>query len=244
MSGITDPTEEYFKDGTWAWDGTRWQKLLVDGNGKLQVAGMTNVLLDGTIHSDTLAQSPALGRVIVGLLSNGVPKWSILTPGAAGQVLTVQAAGGLDWATPTAGAYTQGARAYHNVNQSIANGVPTMLALNAERYDTDVIHDLAVSNSRLTCRTEGKYLICGLVAWATNGVGLRIVTLLLNGATIIAGSGTPPTATDLTMHSVAVVQAMVVTDYVELRVYQTSGGALNVLALAEYSPELMMQRVG
>jgi len=27
MSGITDPTEEYFKDGSWGWDGTRWRKL-------------------------------------------------------------------------------------------------------------------------------------------------------------------------------------------------------------------------
>ena len=27
MSGITDPTEEYFKDGLWGWDGTQWRKL-------------------------------------------------------------------------------------------------------------------------------------------------------------------------------------------------------------------------
>ena len=27
MSGITDPTEEYFKDGLWGWDGSRWRKL-------------------------------------------------------------------------------------------------------------------------------------------------------------------------------------------------------------------------
>lgn len=24
---ITQPTEEYFKDGLWGWDGTRWRKL-------------------------------------------------------------------------------------------------------------------------------------------------------------------------------------------------------------------------
>jgi len=27
MTGITNPTEEYFKDGLWGWDGTRWRKL-------------------------------------------------------------------------------------------------------------------------------------------------------------------------------------------------------------------------
>jgi len=26
MSGVTNPTEEYFKDGGWGWDGTRWRK--------------------------------------------------------------------------------------------------------------------------------------------------------------------------------------------------------------------------
>ena len=27
MTGITNPTEEYFKDGTWGWDGTQWRKV-------------------------------------------------------------------------------------------------------------------------------------------------------------------------------------------------------------------------
>lgn len=37
MSGITDPTEQYFKDGLWGWDGVRWQKLSVDADGNLRV---------------------------------------------------------------------------------------------------------------------------------------------------------------------------------------------------------------
>jgi len=27
MPGITDPAEEYFKDGIWGWDGSAWRKL-------------------------------------------------------------------------------------------------------------------------------------------------------------------------------------------------------------------------
>ena len=27
MTGITNPTEEYFKDGIWGWDGSQWRKL-------------------------------------------------------------------------------------------------------------------------------------------------------------------------------------------------------------------------
>ena len=26
MTGITNPTEEYFKDGIWGWDGSQWRK--------------------------------------------------------------------------------------------------------------------------------------------------------------------------------------------------------------------------
>jgi len=27
MPGITDPSEQYFKDGLWGWDGSQWRKL-------------------------------------------------------------------------------------------------------------------------------------------------------------------------------------------------------------------------
>ena len=27
MPGVTNPAEEFFKDGTWGWDGTQWHKL-------------------------------------------------------------------------------------------------------------------------------------------------------------------------------------------------------------------------
>ena len=29
MTGITNPTEEYFKDGLWGWDGTQWRKACI-----------------------------------------------------------------------------------------------------------------------------------------------------------------------------------------------------------------------
>lgn len=102
MSGITDPTEQYFKDGSWAWDGTRWQKLLVDGDGNLLTAGgapmVTHNLLDGDWHPDTVAGAPVEGDVIVGI-DQGAPgiKWQRLAAGAVNQVLAVQADGSLAW---------------------------------------------------------------------------------------------------------------------------------------------------
>jgi len=31
MAGITDPSEEYFKDGLWGWASTAWEKLVSSG---------------------------------------------------------------------------------------------------------------------------------------------------------------------------------------------------------------------
>jgi len=37
MPGITDPGEEYFKDGLWGWVTSAWKKLIADAAGHLQV---------------------------------------------------------------------------------------------------------------------------------------------------------------------------------------------------------------
>jgi len=45
MPGITNPAEEYFKDGQWGWDAVAgaWVKLLVDADGRLIVAAEDKV---------------------------------------------------------------------------------------------------------------------------------------------------------------------------------------------------------
>lgn len=62
---ITQPTEEYFKDGGWGWDGTRWRKLpmiwgftdrLVEGLSGAAVGGGdatvgTTAVPSGEVHS-------------------------------------------------------------------------------------------------------------------------------------------------------------------------------------------------
>lgn len=37
MSGITDPAQEYFKDGLWAWVADQWKKLVADASNFLQI---------------------------------------------------------------------------------------------------------------------------------------------------------------------------------------------------------------
>lgn len=147
--------------------------------------------------------------------------------------------------------YQAAARVYHNASQSISNSTPTALAFNSERFDTEsnassTIHDTASNNSRLTCRTAGKYLIIGNVEWAANGTGLRRLEISCSagGGVFIAATEMPGTSTGTNKQIVSTIYDLAVNDYVELYVTQTSGGPLNVNASTNYSPEFMMVCVG
>jgi hypothetical protein len=145
----------------------------------------------------------------------------------------------------TAVAAQPSARAFHNASQLIATATTTALALNSERYDTDTIHDTAVNNSRLTCKTAGKYAISGSASFAANATGYRKVGIRLAGATMLAWNGsTSFGAADTTDLSVSTQYDLAVNDYVEMVAHQTSGGNLNVVNAGNYSPELMMHRTG
>ncbi|MGE5592880.1 MAG: hypothetical protein ACM3X3_04240 [Betaproteobacteria bacterium] len=141
------------------------------------------------------------------------------------------------WAPPAA-------RVCHNAAQSIANVTNTVLAFNSERFDTDGIHDTAINNSRLTCKTAGKYYIAGNVRFASNSTGFRELNIILNGSTIIARVALPAASASPTVLQIATVYDLAVGNYVELIVYQNSGGALNVEYASAFSPEFMMVRIG
>jgi hypothetical protein len=138
------------------------------------------------------------------------------------------------------------ARVFHSAAQSIASGVNTALAFNSERFDTNVIHDTAVNNSRLVCKTAGVYVIAGQVEWAGSASsGVREVHIRLNGGATLAKQqvGQEQTSFAVPM-SVATEYALALNDYVELVVFQNTGGAVDVLANGSYSPEFSMAYLG
>jgi len=51
VSGVTDPTEEYFKNGLWAWVTDQWKKLIGDAAGHLQVDVVESGLPTGAATS-------------------------------------------------------------------------------------------------------------------------------------------------------------------------------------------------
>jgi hypothetical protein len=136
-------------------------------------------------------------------------------------------------------------RVYNSANVSIPNLTRTAVTFNSERYDVGGCHSTAVNTSRLTVPAGegGKYVIGGCVEFAGNATGTRQVEVYVNGTTLIAiqKDGAPDANPfELTINTEYALSAG---DYVELTVYQTSGGALNVLTASAYSPEFWMRWV-
>lgn len=136
-----------------------------------------------------------------------------------------------------------GVRAVHGSSQTITNNTLAILAYNAEQFDDDDMHDTVTNNSRLTATVAGRYIINTQIRWANNSAGYRIVDILLNGTTLIARKQMSPNTAAATIATIATIYDLAVNDYVETRVFQNSGGNLNVERIASHSPEFMMQQV-
>lgn len=119
---------------------------------------------------------------------------------------------------------------------SVANNAWTAVLWDSEHYDNDDMHSTASNTGRLVFRTAGLYLLNLLVFWLPHATGQRGVNLTKNGAgtraaanvvlsdsmTATAGAG------GATVHAVSVMRAFAANDYIEMFVYQNSGGALSM----------------
>lgn len=135
------------------------------------------------------------------------------------------------------------ARVYRTLPQTIPNTTATVIAFGPERYDNDGIHDSAANTSRLTAPVSGIYQITGQIAWAANATGVRQLKVTLNGATDIAVITASITADAAHRQQITTLYKLEFGDYVELAVYQSSGGNLNVDAVGNYTPCFMLVKV-
>jgi len=143
------------------------------------------------------------------------------------------------------GVVVPAARVYHSADQSVLHGICATLSFNSERFDTDNIHDTVTNNSRLTCKTAGKYLISVSISFTANTTGDRYLRIWLNGNVVIAAIA-HRTLSELynADMSIATIYELSVGDYVEVQVEQRSGTTLAVVVVPQYSPEFMIARVG
>lgn len=230
-----------------------FRAILGDGGGTVNVAGKAGYVWarklgqEGTVFQAYNRGTSATneGRVVLVQESRveGLPGYEII--GSAGGDY-VDLSGHVATEPFDAHLGNSACRVYNNADQVIGTGAWTVLTLNSERYDTDGIHDTVTNNSRLTCKTVGIYAICANGVFAANATGSRYVGIRLNGATYIGrtGGGANATAGHGTDLMVATQYQFAVNDYVEMMVYQNSGGNLNSTAYGNICPEFMMARIG
>lgn len=131
------------------------------------------------------------------------------------------------------------ARAYNNANISIANGAVTAVLLNSERVDVGGMHSTSSNTSRLTVPSGGDGWYTGMASasLASNATGYRICEVRLNGSTVIASDIRGAVSGGTTDFTIPWDWQMVAGDYVEMCVFQTSGGNLNLVFTVSSSPE-------
>ena len=170
----------------------------------------------------------AKGTLVVG---NGTDASTTLAVAStAGYLLSVDSAEatGLKWAAPAAGGFV-GASIYNSGSQSISNTTWTTLNFNSEVFDTDTFHDTASNNSRITIPSgkNGKYLIVAKWHFQGNASGSdRLGGIKKNGTNIGTYRGINGNASSVGWGA-SVILDLVATDYIEVEVYQDSGGNLN-----------------
>lgn len=121
--------------------------------------------------------------------------------------------------------------------QSIPASAYTALTFNTEDYDNEPsgLHDPSTNPSRITIRTAGTYVLLGQVGWAGNTTGRRGARIDQNGAVIPGCQNiwAPGTTQGIAYPAPVILVPCSVGDYLELKVFQESGGALSTVATSE-----------
>jgi hypothetical protein len=236
---------------TWATsdDANAIQNAIVDAKGDIVAASAADTparLAVGTDNQRLVAASgettglkyvsdtqntviDAEGDLLVGDAADAVQRLAI---GTTGQVLTVDTAvdGKIKWAAAGGASTFVGCGVTKSTTQSIANATYTAVTFNTEDYDTDAIHDNVTNNTRFTIPSGkgGKWLTSGVVTFASNASGFRFVRLYKNGTAFIVPAGVPPVNGDTTQLAFSYIHTFTAGDYMEVFVYQNSGGNLNI----------------
>lgn len=123
-----------------------------------------------------------------------------------------------------------GAFVYNSANESVGNGADQTITWDSSTWDTDSYHSNVTNNSRLTAPVTGKYEVFGGLAFFPNTTGDRYLNFRLNGAAILAyfvqaSAKSGGIGTNVGGYYQVALSAG---DYVEMRGFQNSGGALTV----------------
>lgn len=127
--------------------------------------------------------------------------------------------------------------------QSIANNTVAGVTLDTEVLDPDGFHSTVTNPSRVVVTIPGTYFVMGYGTFAANTAGVRSARINLNGSAIPASQSTfspSPSGIQWGAPCWAVATMNGTTDYLELSVSQTSGGALSTYIGVDVAPGLFV----
>lgn len=137
-----------------------------------------------------------------------------------------------------------GVRVTNTAAQAIATATATVLTFDTEAYDDDTMHSTGSNTGRITFTTAGRYHVGAVATFDTHATGFRIYSIRLNGTTTITKDRRPGSSTGALSASISVDYNFAANDYVEVVVYQDSGGNLDILNTGSDITGFWAHRIG
>jgi hypothetical protein len=123
-----------------------------------------------------------------------------------------------------------GVRVLRTSAQSISHNTETAIQYTSETFDTHNFHDNTTNNTRMTVPSGkgGLYLLTANANFAASSTGRRTLLFRKNGSTTFAQVEWGNSSSNIPYMNLSSMIDMVAGDYVEVFVFQTSGGNLNI----------------
>lgn len=177
----------------------------------------------------------------------GINNFNNITAGNSGQQLVFLSSGlgpqfftgGNFYDVHHAGYVKPNGRINRTTDQAIPSNTVTVIDFDNTRWDTHNLADLGTNRFTITAQTAGFYNIFAHVEWEANLQGARLLSIRLNGTTTIASTQVDEAdSSSVTVRqTVSTVYQLAAGDFLELVVFHSAGGALDIVSVGNFSPE-------
>ena len=112
-----------------------------------------------------------------------------------------------------------------SVTQSVDQSPGGPLAFGLELFDQSNMHAAGGDNTRLVAPIDGVYQVSGLVKWFSDPDGTRFISVLKNGASVVASDAVrPAVVTEQTTQSLSAPVKLTAGDFLQLTTSESSPG--------------------